>query len=62
MAIISLAQWAKKHGMTDANARQKAARGQLPAYKISNMWVIEESTPNVDHRKDGLSKRWKKDE
>lgn len=58
MALISLADWARKNGIDPSNARQKVLRGNLPAQKIGRDWLIDEDTPNIDHRKAGLSKRW----
>lgn len=49
---ISLVEWAKKNGISDATARQKASKGLLPtAKKIGRNWVICGDAPNIDNRK-----------
>lgn len=57
--IISLQEWAKKVGLDGATARQKAGRGMLPAYKIGRIWVIDDETPNIDHREKEYRKKEK---
>lgn len=49
--MITLKEWALKVGISPATARQKAARGAIPAVKMGRDWLIEENTPNTDHRK-----------
>lgn len=51
MAFISLAEYAKKHGVTPDTVRQKILRGNLPAEKIGRNWVIDESTPYTRKRR-----------
>lgn len=48
--LISLVEWAKKNGITDSAARQKAISGTIPAQKIGRNWVIDDSIPNTDNR------------
>lgn len=49
---ISLVEWAKKNGISDATARQKALKGLLPsAKKIGRNWVILSSEKNKDNRR-----------
>lgn len=49
--LITLKEWAERVGIDPATARQKAIRGAIPARKFGRDWVIEEDTPNTDHRK-----------
>lgn len=60
--LVPLKEWAAKHGLTHGGARVKANRGMIPAKKIGRDWLIEEDAENVDHRTNGLSKRWKGEE
>lgn len=49
---IPLKDWAKKHGIDPATARQRALRGSFQtAEKIGRDWVIKEDEPHVDHRR-----------
>lgn len=49
--LISLAEYAKKHGKEISTVRQLCLRGNLPtAQKIGHYWVVEEDTPYPDHR------------
>ena len=51
MGLISLAEYAKRHGKNPAVVRQKAARGGFStARKIGRDWIIEENEPYIDHR------------
>jgi hypothetical protein len=51
MALISLVEYAAKHGKDPATVRQKALRGGFQtARKIGRDWVIEEDEPYVDLR------------
>ena len=51
MALISLVEYAAKHGKDPAPVRQKALRGGFQtARKIGRDWVIEEDEPYVDLR------------
>ena len=50
--LISLGEWAKKNGISDSTARQRALRGAFEtARKIGNQWVIEDSEKLIDHRR-----------
>ena len=54
MSLISLAEYAKKHGRDPATCRQMALRGGFQtARKIGRNWVIEDSEEYPDHRKRG---------
>lgn len=54
MSLISLAEYAAKHGKDPATVRQKALRGGFcTARKIGRNWVIEEDEPYTDLRKQG---------
>lgn len=49
---IPLAVWARKHGLDESYARQKARRGSLKtAHKIGRDWFISELEDNLDNRK-----------
>ena len=49
--LISLVEYAERHGKNPANARQMAARGSFQtARKIGRNWVIEDSEPWPDRR------------
>lgn len=49
--LISLAEYAGKHGKDPASARQKALRGGFQtAKKIGRNWVIDDAEPWPDHR------------
>ena len=51
MALISLAEYAKKNGRSTRQIRQKAAAGGFAtAQKIARNWVIEEGEPYIDKR------------
>jgi len=62
MALISITDYAIKHGKKPVSARQKAARGGfLTAQKISRNWVIDEDEPYDDLRETtGEYKNWRK--
>jgi len=46
-----LSEWAKKNGISDVTARQKAQKGLLEtAEKSGKFWLIDEDEPNVDNR------------
>lgn len=50
--LISLAEYAKKHGRTHATARQMALRGGFKtAIKIGRNWCIDEDEPYPDARR-----------
>ena len=51
MALISLAEYAKKNGKSARQIRQKAAAGGFEtAQKIGRNWIIEEDEPYIDNR------------
>ena len=50
--LISLGEYAKKHGITADTARQRVLRGVFKtARKIGRNWVIEKNEPYVDNRR-----------
>lgn len=57
MSLISLAEYAKKHGRDPATCRQMAIRGGFQtARKIGRNWVIDSEEPYPDRRrKDQMS-------
>ena len=51
MAMISITEYAKRHGKHPVTARQKAARGGFKtAQKIGRDWLIDENEPYEDNR------------
>lgn len=51
MALISLAEYAEKHGKIPDTIRQLALRGKFQtARKIGRNWVIDEDEPYTDNR------------
>lgn len=51
MALISLAEYAKKNGRSARQIRRKAARGGYKtAVKMGRDWLINENEKNVDLR------------
>ena len=49
--LISLVEYAERHGKNPANARQMAARGSFhTARKIGRNWVIDSEEPWPDRR------------
>ena len=49
---ISLAEWARKHGIDESTARQKARRGGFKtAHKVGRDWLIRETEDNPDGRR-----------
>lgn len=50
--IITLKEWAEKHGIDPATARQRALRGAFKtARKLGSQWIIDKDEPLVDHRR-----------
>jgi len=50
--FITLKEWAERHGIDPATARQRALRGAFQtAKKIGNLWIIDKDEPLVDHRR-----------
>ena len=51
MALISIAEYAKKHGKSHITVAQKCNRGGFKtAHKIGRNWVIDEDEPYEDNR------------
>lgn len=49
--LISLVEYAKKHGKETSTARKKALRGCFQtAQKIGRDWVIDSEEPWIDYR------------
>lgn len=54
---ITLKEWAIRHGIDPATARQKALRGGFKtAGKAGRDWLIDENEPKVDLRKERAKK------
>lgn len=50
--LISLVEYAKKHGKASATVRQMAQRGGFKtAQKIGRNWIIDSEEPYPDHRR-----------
>ena len=49
--LISIAEYAAKHGKSAVTIRQRIERGTLPAVKIGRNWCIDSDTPLTDARK-----------
>lgn len=60
--LLSLPQWAERHGKDVRNARRLIAEGRLEAVRVGNRWVIDSDTlPPPDARvKSGKYKAWRK--
>ena len=60
--MISLKEYAAKHGKHPVSVRQKAARGGFQtAQKIGRDWIIDENEPYEDNRlKSGDYVNWRK--
>lgn len=59
--LISVAEYAEKHGKAKTSVIQKIQRGGFQtAQKIGNIYVIDEDEPYTDLRREGASKRWGK--
>lgn len=51
MALISLGEYADRHGKARTSVRQKAQRGGFKtAQKIGRNWIIDENEPYEDNR------------
>ena len=51
MALISLVEYAERHGKSRTTVQQKAKRGGFrTAQKIGRNWVIDENEPYEDNR------------
>lgn len=54
---ITLKEWAIRHGIDPATARQKALRGGFQtAEKVGRDWMIDADEPHVDLRKERYKK------
>ena len=62
MGMITLKEYAVRHGRNPATFRQKALRGGFQtAQKIGRDWFIDENEPYVDKRiQSGNYKNWRK--
>ena len=63
MALISLAEYAEKHGKAQISVRGMAQRGRfLTAQKIGRNWVIDGDEPYPDDArvKSGNYRGWRK--
>ena len=49
--MMTVSDYAKKHGVDTSTVRHKISRGLLPAIKIGKMWLIKESEPWFDNRR-----------
>ena len=59
--LITLNEYAKRHGRSPATLRQRIARGTLQAVKMGRDWLIDEDTPLEDTRiKSGKYRDWRK--
>lgn len=61
MAIITLKEYATRHGLDPVATRHKAQRGGYKtAHKFGRDWVIDEDEPNLDNRvKSGKYVNWR---
>lgn len=61
MGMISLKEYAERHGKAPVSVRQKAARGGFKtAQKIGRDWIIDEDEPYEDLREtSGKYKNWR---
>lgn len=51
---ITLTEWAERHGIDPATARQRALRGAFEtAEKLGRIWVIRADEELIDHRRKG---------
>jgi|GEM_PF-1045920 len=49
--MMSVSDYARKHGVDPSTVRHKISRGLLPAVKFGKMWLIKESEPWTDQRR-----------
>ena len=45
MALLSVKEYAAKHGQDGGRVRLLIAQGRIPAEKIGSQWAIDEDTP-----------------
>ena len=62
MAMISLKEYAQRHGKNPTGLRYKAAQGRFKtAVKVGRDWIIDEDEPWEDRRvKNGKYIDWRK--
>lgn len=60
--LISLVEYAARHGKTDSAARRMALKGAFEtAQKIGRNWVVDDAEPWPDRRvKSGKYRDWRK--
>lgn len=49
--MLSVSDYAKKHGVDASTVRHKISRGLLPAIKFGKMWFVKENEPWFDNRR-----------
>ena len=49
--MMSVSDYARKHGVDPSTVRHKISRGLFPAVKLGKMWLIKESEPWTDQRR-----------
>jgi len=64
MAMITLREYAERHGKETVSVRQKAQRGGFQtAQKLGRDWIIDEDEPYTDRRvTSGKYAGWRKKE
>lgn len=64
MAMITLREYAERHGKEPVSVRQKAQRGGFQtAQKLGRDWIIDEDEPYTDRRvTSGKYTGWRKKE
>ena len=64
MAMITLREYAERHGKEPVSVRQKAQRGGFQtAQKLGRDWIIDEDEPYIDGRvTSGKYQGWRKKE
>ncbi len=45
MALLSVKEYAAKHGKDGGRVRLLISQGRIPAQKVGNQWCIPEDTP-----------------
>lgn len=62
MALLSVKEYAAKHGQDGGRVRLLIAQSRIPAEKIGAQWAIDEDTPwPADQRvKSGAYRNWRK--
>lgn len=62
MALLSVKEYAARHGQDGGRVRLLIAQGRIPAKKIGSQWAIDEDTPwPADQRvKSGAYRNWRK--